>query len=71
MSSSTPLAPLDKIPVQQPPDGQTSNLVNPPSLGPDLIVVDAVFTSIMLVVVLLRAVVRWKWVRVWELSDCE
>ncbi|ROW10728.1 hypothetical protein VPNG_05124 [Cytospora leucostoma] len=60
---------LDKIPVQQPPAGQTSNFVNPPSLGPEVITVDAVFTSIMLVIVMLRTFVRWKWVQVWELSD--
>lgn len=63
--------PLDMLPVEQPPAGQTSNFVDPPSLRTELIAVDAVLTALMLLVVSLRVFVRLKWTKAWDLSDCE
>ncbi|KAJ4412520.1 hypothetical protein N0V82_008745 [Gnomoniopsis sp. IMI 355080] len=61
--------PLDYYPVEQPPAGQTSNFVDPPSLGPELIAVEASFTALMLLTVALRVFVSLKWTKSWVLGD--
>lgn len=63
--------PLDMIPVEQPPTGQTSNFVDPPSLRPELIAVNAILTALMLLTVSLRVFVRLTWTKGWDISDCE
>lgn len=63
--------PLDMVPVEQPPAGQTSNFADPSSLRPELIAVTAILTALMLLIVCLRVFVRLKWTKCWDMSDCE
>lgn len=63
--------PLGMLPVEQPLAGQTSNFIDPPSLSPELIAVDAVLTALMLLFVSLRVFVRLRWTKAWDLCDCE
>lgn len=56
MSIPTGLPPsvLAEIPAGSPPDGQLSNFVDPPSIGPAFVTVGAIVTAIMMVFVMIR-----------------
>ena len=63
--------PLDHFPAGTPPPGITSNLINPPSKGQTLVILDGVFMSLMLVAVFIRIYVRVKLVKTWGWDDCK
>ena len=62
---------LDHIPAQRAPEGQTSNLVNPPSKAQALSIIDTVFVSLILLAVLVRVFVCTKLAKVWGWDDGE
>lgn len=62
---------LDHVPAQKPPEGQTANLVDPPSKAQALTTIDAVFVSLMFLAVLVRVFVRTKLAKVWGWDDGE
>lgn len=70
MSSADSDNPLYHIPAQPPPEGKTSDFVDPPSLAYGLITIEAIFTSLMLSTVCVRVFVRLKWTKIWGWSDC-
>lgn len=73
MSSAVPGipdgVPLDQIPSAEPPAGVTPNFVDPPTKAVELLVIDAVFTSLMLLALLLRVLVRLRWTKGWGWHD--
>ncbi|KAK4223038.1 hypothetical protein QBC38DRAFT_488572 [Podospora fimiseda] len=66
MSSTTSQGgnPFDHIPAGKPPPGVTSNLIDPPSRGHTIIVLDSIFVPLALIAVFVRFFVRLKWTKV-------
>ncbi|KAK4212523.1 hypothetical protein QBC37DRAFT_374930 [Rhypophila decipiens] len=60
---------LDHIPAVQPPPGEVSDLINPPSQAHIVSVLDGVSVTFMLIAVLIRIFVRLKYIKTWAWDD--
>jgi len=56
--------PFDYMPAGTPPPGVMPNLIDPPSRGDLIIILDAIFVPLMLIAVFVRFLVRIKWTKV-------
>lgn len=61
--------PLDFVPSAKLPAGVTSNFVDPPTKAVELLTIDVVFTSLMILALLLRVLVRLRWTKGWGWHD--
>lgn len=62
---------LQNIPVINPPPGTTSNFVNPKTVAPGLIAINAVFVPLMLISVAIRVYVKGSILRAIGWDDCK
>jgi len=62
---------IQNIPVLNPPPGTTSNFVNPKTVAPGLIAINAVFVPLMLISVAIRVYVKGFIVRAIGWDDCK
>lgn len=69
MSSAASTNPLDYVPSAKPPAGVTSNFVDPPTKAVELLTFGVVFTSLMILALLLRVLVRLRWTKGWGWHD--
>ena len=68
--SIPPGVPLSEIPALQPPPGVTPNFVNPPTIAPALVTVNAVFLALMIVAVSIRIFSKGVLLRSLGWDDC-
>jgi hypothetical protein len=57
--------------VSSPPVGITPNFIDPPSKGREIMILDGIFTGLMLLAVLVRLMVRARITRQWGWDDCQ
>lgn len=69
MSSAASTNPLDNVPSAKPPAGVTSNFIDPPTRAVELLTIGVVFTSLMILALLLRVLVRLRWTKGWGWHD--
>ena len=62
---------LETEPVMPPPPGVESNFDDPESYAPVVIAVSSVFTSLMIIAVLVRILVRSRIHKQWGWDDCK
>ena len=62
---------LEDIPALPPPPGVVSNFVNPPTLGPTLIAINAVFLPLTMIAVTIRIYVKGHIIRAIGWDDCK
>jgi hypothetical protein len=70
MSSNTDV-PLDRRPSGRPPPGVTPNFINPPSYADEIVILEGIFVSLMVLAVLVRIYVRVKLAKAWGWDDCK
>jgi hypothetical protein len=68
--ASLPLAILERLPGMQPPPGQVSNFVDPPSLLAAVVAVITISSILMMVAVGLRVYSKLNSTRSFSLDDC-
>lgn len=62
---------LNQDPAVSPPAGVTPNFVDPPSKGPEIERLGGIFTSLMVLAVVIRIVVRTGFTKQWGWDDCK
>lgn len=58
-------------PASPPPPGVLSNFIDPPSHRPEIIALEGVFLSLMLMAVAVRIFVRLRVIKTWGWDDCK
>ncbi len=62
---------LHNAPASPPPPGVLPNFVDPPSHKPEIITLEGLFLSLMLMAVGVRVFVRFRVIKMWAWGDCK